>query len=81
MGDICLLTVVHSTRIEADITRDSRCLKGEKRNFLILYFLSIFVSLFSRYWLSEADYGDPDSDARSASDFFLPSTTKHYPEM
>ena len=46
MGDICLLTVVHSTRIEADITRDSRCLKGEKRNFQILYFLSIFGSLF-----------------------------------
>ena len=35
MGGICLLTVIHSTRIEADINRDSRCLKGD------IYILSL----------------------------------------
>ena len=32
-GDLCLLTVIHSSRLEADISRDSRCLQGEKEDF------------------------------------------------
>ena len=46
MGDVCLLTVIHSTRIDADITRDSRCLKGEKRNCEIFIFCQYLLTFF-----------------------------------
>ena len=75
MGGICLLTVIHSTRIEADINRDSRCLTGE------IYILSEYSSPPPRCSIPETDHGDPDSDPRGAAEGFPDDSPKQEPQL
>ena len=48
--DLCLLTVIHSTRLEADISRDSRCLQGEKEVIFFLYLYLPTQGLPTKGW-------------------------------